>query len=173
MTSRFLLLVLLLALPTAGQAKENAAMSFAKEQFEIAPAVRSLSVTGRVAKACHEILGRDDTPRSIVYYVGTEGVLWVLSARGKHGPIEAGFIVAEGRILNARILADREQRGRPIRSKRYLRQYAGVRLNSRGRLNEKVDGLTGATISSRAVAKMARLALRLSTITGDDGKKTE
>ena len=174
MTSRFLLLGLLLVLPTAGLAKEDAAARFVKEQFATAPAVRSLPVTDHVAAACREILGRDGTPKSIAYYADAEGTLWVLSARGKHGPIKAGFVVTEGRIRSARILADREKRGRPIRGERYLRQYDGVGLNDGGRLNGRVDGITGATVSSSAVARMARLALHLSAITGNgDNGRTE
>ncbi|MBL7076792.1 MAG: FMN-binding protein [Kiritimatiellae bacterium] len=174
MTSRFLQLGLLLALPMAGLAKEDAVERLLKEQFDNTPAVQSLSVTGSVAAACREILGRDGTPKRIVYYAGAEGTLWVMSARGKHGPIKAGFVVFEGRIRSARILADREKRGRPIRSERYLKQYEGAGLNDRGRLNERVDGITGATISSSAVEKMARLALRLSALTGSrDSKKAE
>lgn len=149
---------------TAGlSAGEDLAADFVNAQFEQPPPVSSMVVTGDVSALCTDILGRPYAHGTIQNGSGTNKTAWILSARGKHGPITAGFVVADGRIVCVEVLADRERRGRFIRTRRFLRQFLGVGLR-KGTLDSRVDGITGATISSRAVEKMAVLALRLDAL---------
>lgn len=127
----------------------------------------SLAVTGQVERICTEVLGYAYSGSAIQHHNGAGRTVWVLKSRGKHGPITAGLVVENKRIRTLRVLADRERRGRAIRSGRYLRQFEGIGLHANGRLDRSIDGITGATISSSAVSKMAQLALRLDVFIKD------
>lgn len=164
-TSRALLVALLMLLSKAVVAGDDATTAFLKAQFLVPPAAATLQVRGAVAATCREVLGYGYPQPRIVYYPGDEGTAWILSARGKHGPMTAGVLVANGCIEVVRVLADREARGRPVRSRRFLKQYDGLALDKAGELDKRVDAITGATVSSTAVTSMARLALRLIVFT--------
>jgi hypothetical protein len=155
---------------TAG---EDPVATFIAAQFEAPVAASSLAVSGEVSRLCAEVLGRPYPHGSIQHCGDAEKTVWILSAQGKHGLITAGFIVTAGRILETSVLADRERRGRPIRTRRFLRQFDGVGLRDNTRLDQRIDGITGATISSNAMEKMALLALRLDALCRDgDGRGT-
>ena len=139
---------------------------FVAEQFEQPVTGQELSVTGDVARVCRTVLGSAYPQGSIRYWRQSGRTVWVLSSRGKHGLITAGFVVDGGVISTGAVLADREQRGRPIRSRRFLRQFEGIGLREDGRLDKRVHGITGATISSNAMRNMALLALRLDRLRG-------
>ncbi|NQT94600.1 MAG: FMN-binding protein [Lentisphaerae bacterium] len=145
-------------------AGEDPAAVFIGAQFKKPVAVSSLSVTGDVSNLCADVLGRPYPHGTIRHGDGPGKTAWVLAAKGKHGLITAGFVVADGRIKDVAVLSDRERRGRPIRTRRYLRQFSGVGLRKNNSLDSRVDGITGATISSRAVERMAVLALRLDAL---------
>ena len=90
---------------------------------------------------------------------GSAKTLWILDEIGKEEPITAGFVVSNGKIISATVLAYRESRGNEIRYPGFLKQYQGVGLQADNQLNQNIDGISGATLSVRAMAKMARLAL--------------
>jgi len=139
----------------------DATESFVLARFGKPVPVRVLPVTGDTSAICSEVLGRPYAGSSVSYHTDGEQTVWILSARGKHGSIVAGCAVAGGTLQAVQVLADREVRGRGIRTERYLRQYQDCRLTKSGRLSRSVDGITGATMSSGAVKKIAVLALRL------------
>jgi len=58
-----------------------------------------------------------------------------------------------------KILAYRESRGGEVRYPAYTAQYRGASLSQNMRLNQNIDGITGATLSVWAVNKVAALAL--------------
>lgn len=51
------------------------------------------------------------------------------------------------KIANTKVLIYREQHGKQIGAKRWLQQFKGLTIDSRPRLNENIDGISGATIS--------------------------
>jgi hypothetical protein len=59
------------------------------------------------------------------------------------------------------VLAFRESRGWEIRYPFFTSQFSGLELADDGYLSESIDGITGATMSVRAVERVARLALWL------------
>ncbi len=141
------------------------AAEFMREIFGGEVPHSKLSVTGEVARVVRATLGSGASRQVKCYHSVSNGTVWVLSAQGRHGPITAAFAVYGSRIRNCRILEDRERRGRRIRGRRYLQQFVGLRLVDGNRFDRRVDGITGATVSSRAVEKMALLALRLNETT--------
>ncbi len=84
-------------------------------------------------------------------------------------PITAGFVVGEGRLERARVLVYRESRGGAVQRPAWLADLVGRGLDPARELDGPVDGLTGATLSVRAMTRMARLALYLATEAGCGG----
>ena len=81
---------------------------------------------------------------------------------GKWGPIHylAG-LDAKGVVLQVVILDYKEIRGRPIAKKRFLKQYKGKTVSDEIMLHADIDGITGATISSRSLTDGVRKILHV------------
>jgi len=79
---------------------------------------------------------------------------------GKWGPIH--YLLAlkpDGSIQEVVILDYQEIRGRPISKKRFLRQYKQKSIKDPLKLRKDIDGVTGATISSRSLTDGIRKLL--------------
>lgn len=97
------------------------------------------------------------------YWRTPEQTVWVLEDIGKEYPITAGFTVAHGKLGQARVLIYRESRGEEIRYPSFLRQFQGASLKDDA-LSQRVDGISGATLSVWAMQRMARAALTLDAL---------
>lgn len=79
--------------------------------------------------------------------------------RGQHELIDIGtFFDPRGVITRVEILAYREPYGDGVRSARFLAQLAGRDRRSRFRVDHDLDAISGATISSRSVARAVERA---------------
>lgn len=87
--------------------------------------------------------------------------VWILDEIGKERPITAGVVVENGAIEQIEVLTFRESRGWEVKYPFFTDQFIKVGLSPRGELNRHIDGITGATLSVRAMKRMARVALRL------------
>lgn len=105
------------------------------------------------------ILGHAPSQLRQRYWRDAGRTVWVLEEIGKEEPITAGFVIEGGRVRQARVLVYRESRGGEVRYPAFLRQYEGVGLKEDDRLDRGIDGISGATLSVRAMERMARLAL--------------
>lgn len=173
MISRTTVFAIVLAAVLELTAGEDPVAAFIDAQFEESVSVLSLAVTDEVSRLCAEVLGRSYPHGPIQHGGDSDKTVWILSANGKHGLITAGFVVTDGRIQGTSVLADREQRGRPIRTRRFLRQFDGVGLRDNALLDQRIDGITGATISATAMERMALLALRLDALWQDEDGRDE
>ncbi len=91
-----------------------------------------------------------------------DGFGLLVDVSGKHGPIAVLVaLTPDRRIKGIRILKNREMRGSWIKNKRFLRQFVGKSLDDPIKLNRDIDAVSGATVSSAAVAKAARHALTI------------
>jgi hypothetical protein len=86
---------------------------------------------------------------------------WVLEEIGKVKPITVGLVINDDRLEKIRVLAFRESRGWEVRYPFFTDQFTGIGLNDDKQLNRSIDGISGATLSVRALEKLARLALYL------------
>jgi hypothetical protein len=130
------------------------------------PKPEVLWLTKDVAAQANKILGHAP-PQLRQRYWALEGkTVWVLEEIGKEEPITAGFVVESGRIKQARVLVYRESRGGEIRYPAFLKQYEHVGLTEEARLDRGIDGISGATLSVRAMERMARLALYFDSMSG-------
>jgi Na+-translocating ferredoxin:NAD+ oxidoreductase RnfG subunit len=78
---------------------------------------------------------------------------------GQHEYIDlATFFDSEGRITRVEVVAYREPYGAGIRSERFRRQFVGKESSSKLKLGYDIDVISGATLSTRAMAKAVKRA---------------
>lgn len=93
------------------------------------------------------------------YWRRGERTAWILEEIGKEKPITTGLVVDGGRIERVKILVFRESRGWEVRYPSFTSQFDGAVLEDGLKLDRHIDGISGATLSVRAVKKLAALAL--------------
>lgn len=108
-----------------------------------------------------DILGHDYKGLRIRYWKQDKRTAWILDEIGKDKPITTGFVINNGRIERVRVLIFRESRGWEIRHAFFTDQFDKASLNKDGQLDRTIDNISGATLSVRAVTKLARVALLL------------
>ncbi len=135
---------------------------FLSEAFpEGAPPPKILWVTGALADQAAAALGHKASALRLRYWAKASRFAWILDEIGKTEAITAGFVIDEQKISSMRILEFRESRGGEVRHTFFTNQFIGLGLRENDRLTGTVDGISGATLSVRAVESMARLALVL------------
>jgi FMN-binding domain len=123
------------------------------------PAV--LWLTGTLKEEVATILGHKYPSLRVRYWRQDQRIAWVLEEIGKDRPITAGFITDDTRLEDVQVLAFRETRGGEIRFKSFTHQFDNAGLKSSGRLDRRIDGISGATLSVNAMRKLAAMALLL------------
>ena len=104
---------------------------------------------------------------SYTFLVGTRqgkliGYALVLDEIGKSEPIT--FMVAmgpEGKVTEVAVMVFRESRGGEVKEKRFLRQFRGKTAGDPIRINQDILNYTGATLSSKALARGVKRAVLL------------
>ena len=91
--------------------------------------------------------------------------VWILEEIGKTQPITTGFLVENGRIKSVEILIYRESHGWEVSKPFFTAQFKNASLKSGDALSNSVRNVAGATLSVRAVTKLARLALYFDSLT--------
>ena len=125
------------------------------------PAPAVIWLTGERKERVQEILGHRYPSLRIRYWRKGERSAWILEETGKDQPITMGVVVERGQLERIRVLVFRESRGAEIRHPFFTRQFEGATLDKEIRLDRDIDGISGATLSVRAMKKIARLALYL------------
>lgn len=133
----------------------------------------TLWMTKEVAAQSDKILGHAPKQSRLRYWKNGLQTAWILDEIGKEEPITAGFIIENGKIVQASILAYRESRGWEVRHANFLKQYQNVGLLPDNFLNKNIDGISGATLSVRAMGRMARLALYYDQISRSESSRAE
>jgi len=136
--------------------------AFLNEVFDSAPpAAEVVWLRSEIKETTKEILGHA-YPGIRVRYWGEAGrTAWILEEVGKTQPITVGLVVNEDGLESLRVLAFRESRGWEVRYPFFTDQFPGTRLTTGHELDRDIDGISGATLSVRALKKLARLALYL------------
>ncbi len=97
-----------------------------------------------------------------IHYWQQQGkTLWILDEIGKEKPITIGIIIQRHKITRLRVLAFRESRGWEVRQRFFTSQFNQVALKKDHQLDTPIDNISGATLSVRAITKLARVALLL------------
>lgn len=138
------------------------------------PEMQVIWATGETGNCLSQILGHPYAQLRIRYWRSADRTAWILDEIGKEAAITFGLAIENQRILNTQLLTYRESRGWEVHSPSFLKQFQGLQLNEQLKLNGTIDGISGATLSVRALERMARAGLFLHRqVVDDQGKPTD
>jgi hypothetical protein len=118
-------------------------------------------LTGERKEVVNELLGHSYATLRVRYWRRGQRSAWILEEIGKEQPITVGLVVNEGRLERIKVLVFRETRGWEVRHPFFTDQFTNARLDEERNLDRHIDGISGATLSVRAMKKLATLALYL------------
>lgn len=133
---------------------------FLRQTFSEPPQPSVLWLDQNIQNQLGAVLGHPYPQARLRYWRAAGKTAWMLDEIGKEYPITAGFVVGDHHIERAQVLIYRESRGDEIHLPAFLRQFVGSSLSD-NRLSNRIDGITGATLSVNAMQRMARAALLL------------
>lgn len=149
-------------IPAWGADQEEAVASrFLQEVYTQPPAADTLWLTGELRPAVRSILEHDYPSARLRYWRAGQRTAWVLEEIGKEMPITVGIAVDNDAVERVQILVYRESRGWEVKNPAFTAQFTGARLTPRQVLDRPIDGISGATLSVRALNRLTRLALLL------------
>jgi len=135
------------------------ARAFGKDLPE--PQLLWLSDTQQAAAA--DILGHRYASLRVRYWLSAGRGAWILEEIGKEEPITVGIVVGNeqghSKIESVQVLEFRESRGDEVRHMFFTKRFKGAGLTEQLRLDRHIDNITGASMSVRAMVKVANLAL--------------
>ena len=135
---------------------------FLREVFASSPpSPQVLWLKGDASDAATEILGHPYPGLRIRYWEKDDKTAWILEEIGKQKPITVGLVVGPAGMELLRVLEFRESRGWEVRYPFFTAQFEGIGITADRQLNRNIDGISGATLSVRALKKLARFALYL------------
>jgi hypothetical protein len=123
------------------------------------PATSVLNISGDVKSRSKAIMAHNYGESRVRYWKHGSRSVWILEEIGKTQPITTGFIVENGRIKSVEILIYRESHGWEVGKPFFTKQFSNASLKSGDQLSNGIRNVAGATLSVRAVTKLARLAL--------------
>lgn len=153
------LLLLMLALPALAADQEAEIDRFLGETLGKPPAAEMLWIVGDLQPAAHAILEHDYPAARVRYWRTGTRTVWVLDEIGKEMPITVGVAINDGAVERVKVLVYRESRGWEVKSPAFTAQFSGAKLAEGQRLDRHIDGISGATLSVRALSRLTRLAL--------------
>lgn len=119
-------------------------------------------LTGEKKVSATNILGHEPNFMRLRYWGDSSKSAWIVDEIGKTEPITIGVVVSGNAIEEVNVLAFRESRGWEIKHDFFTNQFVGVSLTESGNLTQSIDGISGATLSVRAMRNVSRLILYLS-----------
>jgi len=132
--------------------------AFLNEVFNYQPPkARMIWLTRARRLEISKILGHKLNRLRIRYWKRNQRTAWILEEIGKEKPITTGIVINKGRIELMKVLIFRESRGWEVRYPFFTNQFKGNSLNN----FSHIDGISGATLSVRALKKLAKLSLYL------------
>ncbi len=123
-------------------------------------------LSGERKVTVRELLGHDYPALRLRYWCRAGRSAWVLNEIGKELPITVGVVIERDYINSLRVLTYRENRGGEVATPAFTDQFSRVALEDGGALDANIDGISGATLSVKALTRLARVALFLHTDSG-------
>ena len=143
--------------------RPKAQLSFFLKQYLNQSQAKTLWLNQPLKQRAAKILGHSYQGLRVRYWQDGARTAWILDEIGKEQPITTGIIVENNKIIAMQVLAYRESRGGEVQQDFFTKQFKELSLTQEDKLNKKIDGITGATLSVWALQKMARLALLFDT----------
>lgn len=157
----FLFLLVLPVMVKAATVYESQ-LEFLERAFTGTPPEPGLTwLTGDRKSTVRQLLGHDYPALRLRYWCRDDRSAWILEEIGKDLPITVGIVVDQNSIDSLRVLTYRENRGGEVATPAFTEQFNGRSLSSRGVLDKPIDSITGATLSVKALTRLAGLALFL------------
>ncbi len=129
------------------------------------PKIEVLWLNKKLKTQMAEILSHNYKGLRVRYWQQTSASdhksVWVLDEIGKEKSITTGIVVKNGKIEFVKILVFRESRGWEVRHAFFTDQFKQATLKDNQQLSNNIDNISGATLSVRAVKKLAKIALLL------------
>jgi hypothetical protein len=161
-TITFLLSLLLISKSLYAGGVYQQPEEFIKQVFGKPPAsVKVIWPDKELQQQMTDILGHKYKGLRIRYWISGTKTAWVLDEIGKEKPITTGIVINNNKIELVKILAFRESRGWEVKHDFFTKQFENAGLDKNIELDRSIDNISGATLSVRAVTKLARLALLL------------
>jgi len=157
-----LLVILSLQAPALAKGVYQTSKQFVSQAFNgELPKSKALWLSAEDKVIMSEIMSHQFNRLRLRYWQQGGETVWVLDEIGKEKPITIGVHIKESKIIELKVLAFRESRGDEVRHEFFTKQFISATLTKENMLNQHIDGITGATMSVRALTKVARLALWL------------
>ncbi len=118
-------------------------------------------LVGDLGEQAADILGHAPNNLRERYWLRNGRSVWILEEVGKEHPFTVGWVIEDQKVIDTKVLVYRETRGWEVRYPFFTRQFEGAGLTAEKQLDSRIDGISGATLSVRAMRRMAELALLL------------
>lgn len=128
--------------------------------FSEVPETQRILLTGDLSKRVKTILGHRYKKIRVPYWREGCRSAWILEEIGKERFITTGFVVNSTGLEKVKVLIFRESRGWEVKHDYFGEQFIDARLSDNG-LTKRIDNISGATLSVRAVTKLSKMALML------------
>ncbi|MCW8854886.1 MAG: FMN-binding protein [Gammaproteobacteria bacterium] len=163
--TRILLIIstlLILTEPGLARGTYQKPADFVAESFSgQPPEAKVLQLTDELKQTIEDILQHKYKGRRVRYWQQNNKTVWVLNEIGKKKPITTGIVIEDNKISHIKVLIFRESRGWEVKHTFFTKQYIDTSLSDNTKLDRSIDGISGATLSVRALTKQARIALFL------------
>ena len=156
---------LLLALPVFAGGVYQQPADFIKQVFDNNPPKPSVMWLKKdLKKQLSDVLDHKYKGMRIRYWQQDKKTAWVLEETGKDKLITTGIVINAGKIEQVKVLIFRESRGWEVRHDFFTDQFKQAKLADDNQLDRHIDNISGATLSVRAIKKLAYIALLLDGI---------
>ncbi len=158
---------LAMPLPATAISVYESPVDFVSKAFNgLPPEPAVVWLSGARKLAVTKLLGHDYPALRVRYWCKAGRSAWVLEEIGKELPITVGVIVVKDFIKSLQVLIYRENRGGEVATPSFTDQFNATGLTPEGDLGAVIDGISGATLSVRALTRLATMALFLHSDTG-------
>lgn len=138
------------------------AEQFLEQSFPAgAPEAQTIWLNKALKQEISKFMYRDYHKLRVRFWQQEGRSAWIFDEIGKERPITIGLVLNGEEVETVKILAFRESRGWEVKYGFFTDQFKGIKLTDKNRLDQHIDGITGATLSVRAVKRATKLALFL------------
>ena len=120
-----------------------------------------------VKTTAQKIMGSKYKKILMRYWIEGNRTAWILNRIGKVKPITAGFIIEDCKVVSVHVLVYRESHGWEIKYPSFRDQFEGIGMQKKLKLDKRIDGISGATMSVNSMRIMTRLALAMNQLVPD------
>lgn len=132
--------------------------------FKTEASEKKVWLLGEIKEKVTHILNHPYKKMRVGYWTASDKPntrVWFLQEIGKERDIDVAIVIKNSTIQKLRILAFRESRGWEVKLPFFTKQFDQNTLTENNKLSNQVSNISGATLSWRAVTKLARVALYL------------